>query len=77
MGINTNRVAGGLRQGPVAVRPFEQARISRKFECPTCGKFRPKSWRVLARWLDKDRQPHEQEMCRKCWQSLMAQAEFV
>ena len=75
MGVNTNAVHSS-RQGRVLVRPYEQARLSRKFECPGCGKIRPKSWLTLARWLDKDGQPHEREMCRKCYQWLMARADF-
>ena len=75
MGVNTS-VVDDSRRGSLAVRPYEQARQSRKFECGGCGKIRPKSWLTLARWLDQDGHPHEREMCRKCWQWLRSRAKF-
>ena len=48
MGIPVKRVDGGQR-GTLAVWPHEAARLSRKVECPGCGKRRPKSWLNPAR----------------------------
>ena len=47
-------------RGPLTVRSVDEARVYRKFQCPGCGKPRPKSWRTLAQWLDKDGRPQEQ-----------------
>ena len=48
-------------RGPLAVRSVDEVRVYRKFQCPGCGKPRPKSWRTLAQWLDKDGRPQEQQ----------------
>ena len=46
-------------------------RNKRRFDCPCCGKARPKSWWVALTSVHKE--THETKrfaVCKKCWQNV-------
>lgn len=49
-------------------------REKRRFDCPCCGKARPKSWYVRLLVVAKDyHRPEDNKrlgICRRCWQNV-------
>lgn len=65
MGVPIGKAAQGV-DARGAGKPAEQVRSSRKFQCFSCGKWKPKSWQRTVRWLTPEREHREGIICRKC-----------